>query len=126
MVWPNAYVGYTYQDEIDWMKQWIQARLEWIDRQFVSAPVFSCLDGHFVPGAQLVMQAPAGKVYYTADGSDPRSPGGGVSPKAQLYTAPPTIQANNDFFARVLNGNRWSSPSRAAYPAKPPDAGPAN
>jgi len=118
MVWPNAYVGYTYQDEIDWMKQWIQARLEWIDRQFVSAPVFSFPDGHFVPGAQLVMQAPAGKIYYTADGSDPRSPGGGISPKAQLYTSPPTIQTGTTFFARALNGNRWSSPSHVAYPAE--------
>ena len=118
MVWPNAYVGYTYQDEIDWMKQWIQARLEWIDRQFVAAPVFTCPDGRAVPGAQLVMQAPAGKVYYTADGSDPRSPGGGISPKAHPYTAPPTIQANTTFFARVLNGNRWSSPSHVAYPVE--------
>ncbi len=97
-----------------------------IDRQFVAAPVFSCPDGRAVPGAQLVMQAPAGKVYYTADGSDPRSPGGGISPKAQLYTAPPTIQANNDFFARVLSGNRWSSPSRAVYPAKSLDSRSAN
>jgi len=32
-VWPNWYVGKTYQDEINWMKQWIAARLAWIDRQ---------------------------------------------------------------------------------------------
>src|SRR5260221_14500869 len=104
------------------MKRWFQAGLEWIEHQFVAAPVFSCPDGRAIPGAQLVMQAPAGKVYYTADGSDPRSPGGGISPKAQLYTSPAAIQANTNYFARVLNGTPFSIPSRAAYLAKALDS----
>ncbi|MCB2220484.1 MAG: CotH kinase family protein [Bacteroidetes bacterium] len=30
-VWPNYYVGNTYQDEIDYLKGFIDARLSWID-----------------------------------------------------------------------------------------------
>jgi hypothetical protein len=30
-VWPNQYVGSTYQDELNWMKQWILTRLTWMD-----------------------------------------------------------------------------------------------
>ena len=30
-VWPNYYVGNTYQQEIDWLKAWITARMNWLD-----------------------------------------------------------------------------------------------
>ena len=30
-VWPNQYVGQTYSDEIAFLKQWIQNRLNWMD-----------------------------------------------------------------------------------------------
>ncbi len=34
-VWPNAYVGASYQEEIDFFKNWIVARLEWMDENMV-------------------------------------------------------------------------------------------
>jgi hypothetical protein len=30
-VWPNQYIGMTYQDEINYLKQWILERLRWMD-----------------------------------------------------------------------------------------------
>lgn len=30
-VWPNNYVGQTYQDEVNYLKQWLTNRLEWMD-----------------------------------------------------------------------------------------------
>ncbi|MBN1562107.1 CotH kinase family protein [candidate division KSB1 bacterium] len=30
-IWPNAFVGQTYDEEFDWMKNWINARLMWMD-----------------------------------------------------------------------------------------------
>ena len=33
----------------------------------------------------MTLSAPAGTIYYTLDGSDPRLPGGGVSSSAQVY-----------------------------------------
>lgn len=32
-VWPNYYIGQTWQDEINWMKNWIKERLQWMDSQ---------------------------------------------------------------------------------------------
>jgi hypothetical protein len=30
-VWPNSYIGLTYQDEVSYFKRWIQQRLSWMD-----------------------------------------------------------------------------------------------
>lgn len=30
-VWPNYYVGATYEDEVNYLKNWILGRLEWMD-----------------------------------------------------------------------------------------------
>ena len=32
-VWPNAYVGGSYANEIEYLKNWINVRLEWMDEQ---------------------------------------------------------------------------------------------
>lgn len=36
-VWPNAYVGDTYESEISWLKGWITDRVLWLDRNMPSA-----------------------------------------------------------------------------------------
>jgi hypothetical protein len=30
-VWPNYYVGNTFQEEVDWLKNWIVQRMDWLD-----------------------------------------------------------------------------------------------
>ncbi|MBD2751315.1 CotH kinase family protein [Spirosoma validum] len=35
-VWPNGYVGRTYQEEIDYLKAWVKNRLEWMDTAVLS------------------------------------------------------------------------------------------
>ena len=30
-VWPNYYVGSTYAQEVDWLKTWIEQRMDWLD-----------------------------------------------------------------------------------------------
>jgi len=35
-VWPNAYVGGSYENEIDYLTDWITARLDWMDEQAMS------------------------------------------------------------------------------------------
>jgi hypothetical protein len=32
-IWPNYYVGSTLSDEVNWLKNWIQGRLTWLDAQ---------------------------------------------------------------------------------------------
>jgi hypothetical protein len=33
-IWPNYYVGSTYNEEVTWMKSWISNRLWWLDQQW--------------------------------------------------------------------------------------------
>jgi spore coat protein CotH len=35
-IWPNAYVGNNYTDEINYLKDWTDNRLEWLDNQINS------------------------------------------------------------------------------------------
>ena len=35
-IWPNAYVGNNYTDEINYLKDWTENRLEWLDNQINS------------------------------------------------------------------------------------------
>lgn len=37
-VWPNYYVGQTYQQEISYLKNWIAFRLNWIDHNMIGEP----------------------------------------------------------------------------------------
>lgn len=32
-IWPNYYVGATLSDEVNWLKNWMQGRLTWLDAQ---------------------------------------------------------------------------------------------
>ena len=32
-IWPNYYVGATLSDEVNWLKNWMQGRLTWLDTQ---------------------------------------------------------------------------------------------
>ena len=51
---------------------------------WVEAPSFNRHGGEIDPGFLLVMLATLGTIYYTVDGSDPRLPGGDVSPAALI------------------------------------------
>jgi hypothetical protein len=75
-LWPNWYIASTYQEEIDWMKGWLDDRLTWMDRQIGSeyapaAPAFNQQGGYISPGFELAMTATHGAIYYTVDGDDP-------------------------------------------------------
>ena len=42
-VWPNYYIGQTYQDEIDYLRNWIISRMEWMDSELLSVQTEMCL-----------------------------------------------------------------------------------
>ena len=81
----------------------------------VAAPSFSQLGGNVNPGFSLTMSAPAGQIYYTLDGTDPRLPGGGISSKALLYSSPVALNENAIAKARVLSGATWSALNEGAF-----------
>ena len=79
------------------------------------APVFNQHGGDFDDGFALSMTAPAGIVYYTDDGSDPRLPGGAISPSAQTYSAPFVLAGSVSIKARSRVGTEWSALADARF-----------
>ena len=59
-----------------------------VEGQFVKAPSFNLAAGNVGAGSPVFMAAPAGTIYYTTDGSDPRQQknNGAVAPGASTYT----------------------------------------
>lgn len=89
----------------------------------VTAPVFSQFGGLVAPGYDLTIAAPAGTIYFTTDGSDPRAIGGGLSPTAQTYHGAVDIPAGMTVKARVRSGGMWSALNEAEFTtAVPADA----
>jgi len=105
-IWPNTFLGQTYEDEINYLKEFTRRRLAWIDKQFVAPPVSS------TGKSTVSLTASAGVIYYTLDGSDPRASGGRPSAKAQLYSSPVAAPEKGKLFVRALHEDRWSPPAR--------------
>jgi hypothetical protein len=81
----------------------------------VAAPSFNQFGGTVSNGFQLTLSAPAGTIYYTLDGSDPRLRGGAISPAALLYTSPLTLNRSAHVRARVLSGVTWTALTEATF-----------
>jgi len=81
----------------------------------LAAPTFNQFGGHVPPGFQLTMAAPAGTIWYTLDGSDPRLIGGGISPAAIQYTGAVTLDVAAQVKARVRSGSDWSALADADF-----------
>ncbi len=92
------------------MKRWIEQRVAWIDSQFLPPPAVSIQTGAKVSERLVRLQAATGEICYTLDGSDPRSSGGAVSPKAQPYRDAIAIGERTQVFARARTTNAWSAP----------------
>ena len=74
-VWPNYYVGQTYQQEISYLKNWIAFRLNWMDNNMIGEPTdvegliaeipseFKLEQNYpnpFNPGTKISWQSPVG------------------------------------------------------------------
>ena len=72
--------------------------------------------GTVTAGAALALSA-TGLIYYTTDGSDPRSVGGGLNPNAIAYNSgSPIILTNStNVKSRTLVGGEWSGLSEATF-----------
>ena len=121
--WPNpgdALKRFTFQEEIDSMKQWILQRLAWVDDQnlggisILRPPIFSRPGGVAPLGAALSIAPfggtpppgknyPLGTVYYTLDGSDPR-PSAYPIPTTQELVLVPEFQTAAYFVPTTANG----------------------
>ena len=79
---PIGHAPTTYVDYIDVMKWFVEQRVAWMDGQYVTPPVIA------VDGPTVTIDAPAGDVYYTLDGTDPR-------PRGSIDTGQDMLLADN-------------------------------
>ncbi len=80
------------------------------------APTFSRPGGPVPAGFALTVSAPAGTVFYTTDGSDPRTPyTGALAPAARAFSGPLILNAGTVVRARVRNVTEWSALTEAVF-----------
>ncbi len=94
----------SWEAHVQFLKDWSVDRFAWMDSQFLARPVL-------IPGPTArssafdVTVAGPELVYYTTDGSDPRLPGGGISPNARVLAPSGGGNAEATFIAR---GASWA------------------
>ena len=43
-IWPNAFVGQSFEEEVSYLKDWITQRLDWLDNNFPAAKQITGID----------------------------------------------------------------------------------
>jgi hypothetical protein len=102
--WRQPKRGNSQASEINFLKNWLTNRIDFFDTNLLQRPIFSRASGQLFAGFNLTLTAPDGAAtYYTQDGTDPRLPGGNVSPAALLYRGPVTLSQTATVKARSRN-----------------------
>lgn len=80
-------------------------------------PEFNQNGGRVPDGFALTLAAPAGTIFYTLNGGDPRIYGsGGIAPGAHTYDGSPLVlHATTEIRARVRQGTTWSALATAVF-----------
>jgi hypothetical protein len=82
----------------------------------IDPPLLSQFGGEFDQTLAVTLEAPQGTIYYTTDGSDPRTPTtGAASPAAAVYAGPIELASATTIKARVLDGETWSALAEARF-----------
>jgi hypothetical protein len=98
----------TFATELQWKKNWYAARLDFADTNFLARPTLSSLGGQVSSGFPVTITPaakPGSSLFFTLDGTDPRLPGGAISPTAFSNNGPVTVVVTNNvrIFARSWN-----------------------
>jgi hypothetical protein len=123
--------GLPYERNIEWQNElnrllnfWFPQRSGVVFNQFralglypaVTAPAFTQHGGRVVRGFNLTMSAPAGTIYFTTNGVDPRVYlAGSPAPDALRYTNTVSLSRTTTVKARALNGTNWSALNEATF-----------
>lgn len=108
----------TWEGEVVHLKGWLSARVDWMDDQFVTQPSIEN-PGNIASGASVVVRdggtlfSPQ-EAWYTINGSDPRLPGGEVSPTAIMAGKNITPAESVNIIMRAKRDDQWSGPIKTA------------
>jgi hypothetical protein len=130
-LWPNYYdncnaYGATYMDYVTWMRDWVEARLTWmeseIDASYGDTPPDIRVNGtitnrgdYISPSDSIsITKSGGGTIYYTTNGSDPRAHGGGIA--GASYSGSFTRSATTQVKARIrYTSSNWSALNEATF-----------
>lgn len=81
-----------------------------------SAPFYNSQGGYLTEQFDLTISAEKGLIYYTTDGSDPRTQGSSaVSPLAKIYSQPLHVVGSGILKSRAKNGAEWSAIAEVSF-----------
>jgi hypothetical protein len=122
----SHYFPGTFQGERDFLKRWLAERVNFIDTNFLTAPVIHHSGGPVTNGTtvQLVTTAakPGTTTFYTLDGRDPRAAGGGISPGALSGSGSIVVTITNN--TRIVARNHNLAHQNLTGPGRPPISSP--
>lgn len=122
--WRQPKRGNSQAGEINFLKNWLTNRIDFFDTNLLQKPIFSRVSGPLFADFNLTMTAPDGAtIYYTLDGSDPRLPGGNVSPSALIYSGPVALAQKATVKARSRNQNHRNLVGGSNPPVSSPWSG---
>jgi len=101
----------AWQNEVRQLKTWVKSRAEWMDSRYTSPPRFQTESGVVSEDGMVRVRQAAGQTYYTVDGSDPRLPGGEISPNAKALSRGSLsldIEGPTKVNMRSLEDDDWS------------------
>lgn len=104
----------SWNSKLTVMKSWVKGRAAYFDSSFVPLPVISPPGGIVTPGSVVAVGSTGTGCWVTTDGTDPRLPGGAVSPSA-LPAGDLTISGDVRITARSRNGIDWSGPATVVF-----------
>ena len=136
----NPYTITNWTNALSWQENILLNRNAVVLQQFASQGWLSTLttpeylvngveqdSGQFTSGSLLTFANTGGTIYFTTDGNDPRLPGGGVNPLAQVYNSSQSgpalvLSQSVQLNARAYNGSTWSALSQAILSNSAPAA----
>ena len=135
--WGDAVDGPTRTRDNHWLTEvaWVASLINGNVNRFLTAlraegyyptfdpPEFNRHGGKVPPNFQIHMQNPNtwGTIFYRTDGGDPRQPGGGVAPEAQVFTGSFQVLNSKTVIARVKQGSNWSAAHEAFFFVRTPN-----
>ena len=114
-----------WQTRLNALKGWVKGRAAYFDHSFVPLPVIQPPGGMVAAGSLVTVSSGAPEWWVTTDGSDPRLPGGGVSPAARAAGGV-VVAEDVRLVARSRNGAEWSGPVSVVFAVGAVAAAPGN